>query len=473
MPIKKIPIHYGANKNIDEVGLTGMGAALMDGYVDELGNVNRRPGLEELCDLGTGAGIDGIYWWDEQSMAIVVSDGETWKITASDGTKAQLTGDSFETDTRVKFANFGDALYAANGAKIMKITTTTVAEMADGDAPTTVTHPAYLDTYLLANSTGTEKYYYSVVGDADDWAGDYVSAETKKDNLTALEVMNMEIVLLGKRTFEIHRNDGSTPFLREYQGFIESGTIAPYSLTWCGDTWRWIDQERRVMRLEGRTPVLVSRTMNKYLQGFSTITDAVGDYITSSGRSYYVLHFPTEDKTMALDLENDYWYEWGFWSVANAEYNRWKGNCFTLATAWNYSLVGDKSTGIVYIMSDDYSDDDSNIMRTMVRTEHVTHDTAQIKKRSNKLTFRVKRASAVDEASVPELLVKWRDDGSSSWKNEHTMSLGAVGRTDFRGVIRRNGMYYSRQYEMYVTDDAPLLIVSVEEDFDYLGDSPE
>ena len=124
MAIVKLPFNIGLNKAIDEIGLKGYGAALQDCWVDEEGNVHRRPGLSLLCDLGTGAAIDGLFWWDDRESVLAVSDGETYEITANDGTNALLSGDSFETGTRVIFSDYGDeAVYAANGAKIMRIAT--------------------------------------------------------------------------------------------------------------------------------------------------------------------------------------------------------------------------------------------------------------------------------------------------------------------------------------------------------------
>jgi hypothetical protein len=135
---------------------------MIDTFVDIRGNINRRPGLEDLVDLGTDQPVDGLYWWDRQEWCIAISDGEIYKITASDGTNAQITGDSLESGTRVTFGDYGTALYAANGAQIVKIPTTGAAEYAtDGDAPTTVTHLAVLDKYLCGNETGTERLWFT------------------------------------------------------------------------------------------------------------------------------------------------------------------------------------------------------------------------------------------------------------------------------------------------------------------------
>ena len=249
MAIVKLPFNIGLNKAIDEIGLKGYGVALQDCWVDEEGNVHRRPGLSLLCDLGTGAAVDGLYWWDDQSLVIAISDGEIYKITASDGTKAQISGgDEFESGTRVEFSNFGSTLYAANGAKIIAITTTTTTAMVDADAPTTVSHPVELDTYLLANETGSAYLHYSAVGAPTTWDAEYVTAEAKSDDLVAVISENLELYLMGKRTLEVWYDDGSTPFVRQSQGYINSGCIAPYSFRVCADVLYWLDQERNVVR---------------------------------------------------------------------------------------------------------------------------------------------------------------------------------------------------------------------------------
>lgn len=471
MPTVKLPINLGLNKAIDEVGLKGYGAALQDCWVDREGNIHRRPGLTLLCDLGTGAAVDGLYWWDEEEIVIAVSDGETYEITASDGTKAQIAGDAFQKGTRVIFSNYGSDLYAANGAKILEIDTSAVTEMADADAPTTVSHPAVMDTYLLANETDSEKLHYSDVGAPTTWSANYVSAEAQTDDLVATVVENLEIYLMGKRTLEVWDNDGVTPFVRQAQGYINSGCIAPYSFVVCGDVFYWLDQERNVVRMAPgtRTPQVISVTMNKYIQSFSTVIDALGDYVHVGGRPYYILTFPTEEKTLVWDIIKSYWYEWGWWDSANAEYDNWLGNCHTLAVGWNFSLVGSRKDGKIYKLDPTNYDDNSETLRTLVRTHHINHQTDSVRKRSNRLIFRLKRTEIATSADATSMTLRWRDDGSSTWGNQRTISLTQIGDTEFRGTLNRLGAYYSRQYELVLSDDTPLTLISVEENFDYMG----
>ena len=472
MPIVQLPINWGLNKAIEEVGLKSYGAALQDCFIDEQGNIHRRPGLSLLCDVGTSAKIDGLFWWDEQGWVIAVSNGNTFKITDINGTKANITGDTFQVGTRVKFGNYGTALYAANGARIVKIPSSgNTVYVGDADAPTVVTHVVVLDKYLIANEAGSERFHFAVVATPDTWEGDFASAETKPDQMTALLVTNMELNLMGKQTLEAWRDDGQTPFVRELQGFIESGTLAPYSFEVGSGIRYWLDHERNIVRMPNdlRTPQILSIALNKYLQGFSTVTDAIGDCIVVGGRAYYIITFPTEEKTLVWDIINQIWYEWGYWDSVNAVYKNWLANCYCLATAWNMALVGDKNTGKIYKLDPDNYDDNSNIIRTLIRTPHINHDTENIKKRSHSLTFRVKRTNVEAEASITNMTVRWRDDGSSTWGNERTVALGQVGDTEFRGQLRRMGMYHSRQYEFVLSDDTPLCLVSVEEKFDYMN----
>jgi hypothetical protein len=234
-----------------------------------------------------------------------------------------------------------------------------------------------------------------------------VDAEGRTDLLKAVLVNGLELNLMGTKTLEVFRNDGSTPFVRELQGLVNSGTVAPYSFTNCDGQPYWIDQNRNAVRLNGRTPELLSLTMNKYIQGFSAVDDAIGDFVIASGRPQWVVQFPTENKTIVYDIIGNYWVEWGLWDSGAAEYNRFAGNCFALCPAWNKTLVGDKATGKIYTFSDSAYDDAGTTLRTLVRTASIDHDTIGIKKFSNRLVFRLKDQNVVDEASNVTMTVRY------------------------------------------------------------------
>jgi len=471
MPTLPIPINYGPNKDIEEIGLSTHGAAAIDVYFDSNGNVVRRPALVDFADTGVAYGVDGLYWWDRQEKVIVVTGGRVFPITDSLGTVGtEITGAAFESGNPVYWGDFGTALYGANGGQIIKIGTgTSAAVIADADAPTTVSHITVLDDYLLALSTGTQQMHYANASDPDTWDGSWVSALAKPDLLKSLGANNDIIELLGTEILEGWRNDGNTPFVKEPQYTVNRGTVAPYSMTYVEDKWYFLDQERKVVRLNGRTPEVISLTMNKYIQGFTTVSDAIGQRTTFDGRPQYILIFPIEGKALAYDVYNGVWAELGNWNSTTSSYDRFRGQSFCIATKWNLALAGDRATGKVYKLSTDNYQDGGATLRSMIRTPHVHWDQPGMRKRSTRLDFYLKKSSVAQASDSAQLIVKWRDNGNTTWGTERTVSLGRVGKTDFHGHLWRMGQYFSRQYEFALSDNSPLVLSKVLETFTVLG----
>lgn len=476
MPVVKLPINFGPNKDVEEIGLETSGAAQVDCIVDANGNVMRRNGLVEFCDLGTALPVDGIFWWDRANMALAVSDGNIYKLTDNVGTFSDITSATLQSGTRVSFAEWYDNgtstpwVFMANGGKIIRASTTTTTDIdtIDADSPDTVSHVAVLNKYLLALESGTEKVWYSVVDDPDNWDSDWISSESRFDLAKALGVSNIEIYIPGSNSLEVWVDDGTTPLVRESQGYVQSGIVAPYSFTQCDGLWYWLDDERKVVRLEGRTTKVLSQTLNKYIQDFSVVTDAMGDYVSFNGKPFFLLSFPTEGKSLAYDIYNGLWSEFGYWNSITTSHDRFRGNCATFAKAWNLTLVGDRSNGKIYKLSSTNYQDNGDTMRSMIRTPHINHGYQGIKKQSRSLTFHVKRFQTGESYSDAQIAIKWRNDGKTSWNNERVITLGRSGETDFVKKIHIGGVYYSRQYEAAFTDNAPLVLRAIEEDFDFL-----
>lgn len=467
MPTELIPITTPLDKNVDEVGLSTYGAAKLNGYVNGAG-FNRWYGLSLFCDLGTASGVDGIFWQPNLGKALAVSGGRIYRLNDYLGSFSDITGSTLQSGKRPTFADFGSTGYLANGGQIVKAPSAgTTSYLADPQAPTAVSHVAALDGYMLANEVGTGKFHQSDVGNPDSWAGTWYTAEGAPDLLNALGVANKRLFLFGSQTVETWRNDGTTPFSPEYQGYVQRGIIAQNSLAFGDGTWYWLDNYRQVVRLNGLQADPLSLSLNKYLQGFGAVSDAIGDYMSIEGRPYYVLHFPTEERTLCLDIlstgAETQWYE-----LAMGGSERWAGNCFCLAESWNLALVGDRRTGKIYKISSSYFDSAGEPFTSLVRTGHVTRGSMSRRKRSHAITFRLKRNQGLSVPADAAVMVKWRDNGNATWSNERTIPLVSTSGTDFRAKISRLGTYYSRQYQFSMASAYPLVLVSAEEEFDYL-----
>jgi len=460
MPWIPLPIVGGSYKNVDEKALSNIGSSLLDGYLDETGAWNLRPGLTSFLNLNTGRPVDGLFWWASQQVLIAVSDGSVFKITSKQGAVTDVTDDPLEKNVRPTFAECMGNLYMANGGKIVKLTPAGVtAYLTDADAPTAVTHVATLDQHLLANEVGTGRLHYSRIAEPDNWDGEFITAESNPDRVFSVLTFLGEIYLAGPQSHEVWVNDGVTPFVPARNAFTGSGWAAPYSVAWVDGTLFGLDEDRQVVRLNGRTPIIISKGLNRYIQEFGTVSDARADKFVFAGRPFYLLSFPTEGKTLALDFsvgDPQGWAEWSYYDLTTGQHRPWLGSCVERADEWGYTLVGDRRTGKIWIMdSDAYLDGDEPI-RSVRISGNIDHGTMGRKRCA---ALRVRLKTRVEGGT---LTVRWRDNGTETWSNPRRVSLGSVTDQVCIRQINRLGSYFTRQWEFSISN-SPALIVGIEE----------
>jgi hypothetical protein len=57
-------------------------------------------------------------------------------------------------------------------------------------------------------------------------------------------------------------------------------------------------------------------------------------------------------------------------------------------------------------------------------------------------------------------MLRWSNDGGSTWSNEHWVSVGQQGKYKNRAIWRRLGQARDRVFEVVVTDPVKMVIVS-------------
>ena len=62
--------------------------------------------------------------------------------------------------------------------------------------------------------------------------------------------------------------------------------------------------------------------------------------------------------------------------------------------------------------------------------------------------------------SDPQAMLRWSNDGGSTWSNEHWQSIGREGKYKNRIIWRRLGWSRDRIFEVVVTDPVKAVIVS-------------
>ena len=460
------PINTPPYQNVDPIALTNLAESLYDGYIVKIGDqlvTIKRPGFTEQLALGNLKGLQGLYWWQAKAMVIAVADGDVFKVTDSTGSVSSITGDKLETTGRPTFADNGSTLVIANGGKMVTTNgTSNTAFISDADAPTTVSHVAFLDNYLVVNKVGSGQFYFcDFSGTPTTWlAADVFTAESNPDDIVSLYVNKGVIILEGEHNTEFWVNDWVSPFSRLSGATIAHGAMAEHSTVFVNEVAYFFDARRRLIKLEGSSPTPIDTSFDETIQGFSTVTDCVGDYVTFNGHNWLLFTFPTEDRTLFYDLDFGYWGEWSFWDSGINARKRFLGGSYCYARSWNQHLFGSFQVDKVLLMSDTTFNDDGADIRFMKRTGYIDHGLPGETKRVSWIRFRYKTGVGIGVGgnTEPKMTLKWRDEGVSKWGNSRLMNLKASGNRNFNHTEPLLGSYIARQYQLECSEDVPLVL---------------
>lgn len=466
-----LPITSGVYRNTDGEALSDRNYSLLDGHLNELGYHVKRPGLGVFADLGGSTSpVSGLHWWPHSQIVLAVSNGAIYKIAESGGVSivTALGGVSLSSGITTTFATDGTYAFLAAGGQIVYTNGIAApAVIADGDAPTTVTHVDWLDGYLLAAGDGTNKFYWSDVNDSLSWTStSFASAVGNADETVALKVFNREIYLFGEVSLEIWQNTGSRPnvFQRIPGAFFNVGCIAPYSVCHSKIGIFWLSDERQFVRYQGGAPETISTPYDREIEEMVSVSDCTGHAIKIHGVEFLIFNFQSAGRTLVFNTVNQTWSEWTYYNTGTGNVERFMGHTFCYAKQWGLHLIGSRSDSVVYETSlDNYDDVGEEIAFDLV-TGHVDHGTLE-RKRCYELSMRVRRGR-VELATEPVVMFRWRDNNRQTWSNWHEMSLGNIGESDIVLRAKNLGIYQTRQWQFRQTDSVPFVFGSVMEKFE-------
>lgn len=471
MQTVRVPIFQPVYTGVDDVELSEGSFSLTDGYRSDLGATIARPGSESIVTAGAIAGrpVSGLYYWSEKNQVVAVSDGKVITLNNANGSiswTARTSSRIFDPTHPATFATDGDRCFIAAGGSLRYIEETGgVSALTDGDAPTDVTHVAYLDGYILANSRGTNRFHFSEVNSSLSWnALSFASGAGSPDLISGLYVYNREVYLFGKRSVEIWENDGSTPFSRVPGGFIDAGCAAPYSVVISDNQLYWIDDQRRLVYYDGKGVTAVQNPFDTEVHDLYDISDCRGMKISYERTPFLVFTFPKANKTFTFNKLVSEWSVWGKWNQEKADYDRWVGNCHCYAELWGMHLIGRRDKEVVAHFHKNYADDDGDVIRLARVTGSIDYGTLK-QKRGDEFRIRCRRGDGIS-SRVPRLVVRFCDDGV--WKQPRYIQLGDVGQYDMVARIFRTGIYRTRKYEFVATDPVRIVFAGAEEDIEVL-----
>jgi hypothetical protein len=349
-----------------------------------------------------------------------------------------------------------------------------------------------VDNYFVYNRPNTQQYGSSNILSPISSALAFSSKDGAPDNLVSLIVDHREVYLLGEVSSEVWVNSGLFPFaFQRIPGTsTQHGIAAKFSVARLGNSFAYLSKNIRgdgqVMIMNGYTPTRIStHAVENSIEG-ADISDARAWTYLIEGHEVYVISFPGLDLTWAYDIATGMWHKW-LWVDNQNVFHRHRGNCHSHFA--NMNLVGDWENGQIYMLDPNTYTDDGQEIRRVRRAPHLVSDfqrqffselqilfqpgvglTGNIVG-SNSPTNAVAGLAVAGLAVAgqnslatlganPQAMLRWSNDGGSTWSNEHWTSIGVQGKYKNRAIWRRLGQARDRIFEVVVTDPIKAVIVA-------------
>ena len=473
----------------------------------EPGWLQRAPGLRLLATIGTGP-IRGVWAFaSSSSVAFVVSGNELYKINTS--YNATLLG-TVSGNGPVSMADNGTQLFVAcdPDSYIYNNSTDVFSPISDPDFPGAKV-VGYLDGYFVFIEPNSQKIWVTTLLDGTSIDPlDFASAEGSPDGVVGMIVDHREVWVYGTNSVEVWYNTGASDFpLQRIQGaFNEIGCAATYSVAKLDNGLFWLGADSRgqgiVYRANGYNGQRIStHAVEWHIQSYGNISDAIAYTYQQDGHSFYVLTFPSANKTWVYDVAAQAWHER---ASGNENQYRHRSNC---QMAFDSEIVvGDFENGNIYAFDMTVYADNGAIQKWLRswralppgqnNLKRTAHHSLQLDCESGvgldyldplgpveienlydlllledggELLTEAGDGILLNESEwgmmQPQVMLRWSDDGGHTWSSEHWAPMGAIGQYSQRVFWRRLGMTLKlrdRVYEISGTDPVKIAIMGAE-----------
>lgn len=396
-----------------------------------------------------------------QDGRVFVVGGAQFNEVVSTGVSTEIEGMASDANqaTMCSSGDGGQEIFITSGdhGYIFNLFTSVFTHVLSG-----ATMGGYMDGRFLALDSTLSKLNISEVYDGLTWDPTQFAQRTSgADKWIAMLVRRPDIWLFGSQTTDVWYNAGISPFpfAPRQDISIQSGIAAPFSAAVLDNAPTWLAQTADgagiVLQAAGYTPKRISTHAVEWaIQGYATISDAIGWTYQDQGHSFYVLTFPTAGTTWVFDAATALWHQRGFWNATTAQYDAWRPQSHSYA--FGQHLVGDRATGAIYTMNAlTATEADGSGIRRVRRAPHVSDAGEMLFHSGFQIDLEVGLGVTTGQGSDPQVMLRWSNDGGKTYGNEHWTTAGALGKYQTRAQWNRLGRARDRVYEMVVSDPIP------------------
>lgn len=429
--------------------------------------------------------------------------GSTWNTSTTTAVSSTaISGTSYTVDQSQTIAS--RQMYSSDGQTIYALDYTIIPT---NDGPfvggTTVDT---IDNYFVYSRKDSQQWGSSNLLSPISSGLSFGSKDGSPDDLVALIVDHREVYLMGETSSEVWTDVGAFPFpFQRIPGTsTQHGIAAKNSVYRLGNSFAYVSRNNRgqaqIMQMNGYVPTRISTHAVENTLANQYVDDAYAWTYQLEGHEVYVVSFPSIELTWAYDVTTGMWHKW-LYNTNENEFTRHRGACSALFQGM--ILVGDYENGKIYELDRDVYTDDGQHIRRIRRAPHLVSDLQrqyfeelQIQFQPGVGTTGLSNAGggvgifisdpfviAADQTFVilpfstyiigttgslneslpttyPQAMLRWSNDGGSTWSKEYWTSVGQKGKYQNRAIWRRLGMARDRVFEVSVTDPVKMVIIS-------------
>lgn len=276
---------------------------------------------------------------------------------------------------------------------------------------------------------------------------------------------------------EVHYDTGNyeSQLYARYEGtIVQIGCRSKYTIAYLGDNVAWLGADKSgnlaVYTNDGIAIKKIStRGIEQIIGSFTRTDDAIGFMYTQAGHTFYVLHFPTADRTFVFDYVTDSWHERTYMNPATGTLHMHRSIYVTFNfNAWisgHYSHSTLFTLDYSYYVNDNPGDDGVNYIRCEKTSPIAFANGNNVRYNAVQVMFAqgtgLIQNNADNVGIDPTVWVQWSDDAGNTWSSQRPAKIGKIGEYAKRSRILGCGMGRNRVWDVVVTDPVSVLLIGL------------
>lgn len=316
----------------------------------------------------------------------------------------------------------------------------------------------FLNGFFVFNKPESQQFYITGAYDLTLDALDFASSESSPDKLVRLIRDHNDLILFGEKSTDVFgpSGGGDFAFAAIAGASMEVGCAAPHSVVKMDNSVFWVGNDARgdamIWKMAGYQPQRVStHALEEEMRKYPRLDDTIGYSYQQSGHSFYVLTFPSAQKSWALDAATGQWSERAY-RLPNNQLTRIRDNCHVFYQRKH--LVGDWENGNIYELDPETYTDNGALIARLKSFQHLSSN--GVRQFFDKLTVDMQAGVGSGNEPNPELYLRWSDDGGNTWSQIRTAPMGNVGQYLNKPNFLRLGSGRDRVFEVSTVAACPI-----------------